>query len=69
MKNLTRVLTALAIAGTFAPLAASAADVGTSIYQPDPIIVQAPTHHKVADVHGRAAYKLQIKAIRQNGQA
>lgn len=65
MTKFTRVLTVLAAAGAFAPLAANAATVGTSMYAPGPIIVHAPVHHRDAAA-GRTARVLQMQAIRKN---
>jgi hypothetical protein len=66
MRTFTRLAAVLSIAGVFAPIAANA-DVGTSIYQPGPIIVHAKPatpNNKVAD--GRSVYNHQLKAIHNN---
>ncbi|MCW8309482.1 hypothetical protein AruPA_20925 [Acidiphilium sp. PA] len=43
MRKFTLLASVLTIAGAFAPMAANAS-VGTSIYQPGPIIVHAPSN-------------------------
>jgi hypothetical protein len=65
MRKFAILMTVLASAGAFAPLAANAA-TGTSMYQPSPIIVHTPTHHNKKMARGRAAYDQQINAIRSN---
>ena len=68
MRKFAILTTILAAGAAFAPLAAHA-DVGTSMYQPNPIIVHAPDHrstvtHPRKVAFGRSAYDQQIKAIR-----
>ncbi len=71
MRKLTRLAAVLSILGTLAPVAAYA-DVGTSIYQPGPIIAHAKpsveknhvSNGRVAD--GRAVHGLQLKALRHD---
>lgn len=62
MRKLSILTAVLAAGAAFAPLAANA-DVGTSMYQPSPIIVHAPTPHHKKVAFGRSAYGQQIKAI------
>jgi hypothetical protein len=72
MRKLTLLASALTLAGAFAPMAADAA-VGTSIYQPGPIIVHAPSNAatakqaKLAD--GRTVHTDQLNAIQRNRAA
>ncbi|MCW8309513.1 hypothetical protein AruPA_21090 [Acidiphilium sp. PA] len=69
MRKFTVLASVLTIAGAFAPMAANAS-VGTSIYQPGPIIVHAPSnaatvkHAKLAD--GRTVHTNQLNAIQRN---
>lgn len=73
MRKFARLITVLTAVGAFAPLAANAADVGTSMYQPGPIIThththtqtQAPRHASRYD-NGRTAHALQMQAIQRN---
>ncbi|HQT89827.1 MAG: hypothetical protein B7Z58_17340 [Acidiphilium sp. 37-64-53] len=69
MRKLALLASVLSIVGAFAPVAANAA-VGTSIYQPGPIIVHAPSgkatvrNAKLAE--GRTAHANQLKAIQNS---
>ncbi len=66
MRKLTRLLTILAVAGTFAPLAANADSVGTSMYQPGPRIVHAQPKQTNPGATGRTAHAQQMQAIQRN---
>ncbi|HQT83516.1 MAG: hypothetical protein B7Z58_02460 [Acidiphilium sp. 37-64-53] len=69
MRKFALLASVLTVAGAFAPVAANAA-VGTSIYQPSPIIVHAPSnaatvkHAKLAD--GRTVHTDQLDTIQRN---
>ena len=65
MRKFAALMTVLASVGAFAPLAANAA-VGTSMYQPNPIIVHTPAHQNKKIAMGRAVYNQQIKSIQSN---
>ncbi|MCW8306776.1 hypothetical protein AruPA_06985 [Acidiphilium sp. PA] len=67
MRKMTRLLTILAVAGAFAPLAANASSVGTSMYAPSPLIVHAQPQHKAVNANGRTAHAQQMQAIARNG--
>jgi len=66
MRKLTRMLTILAAVGTFAPLAANASNVGTSMYSPSPIVVHNQAQQNVPGATGRAVHAQQINAIRND---
>jgi hypothetical protein len=67
MRKLTRLLTVLAVAGALAPIAANADSVGTSMYQPGPLIVHAQPQQNNNQAQGRTAHTLQMQAIQRNG--
>lgn len=58
MRKFTQIVTVLAAAAAFAPLAAQA-DVGTAMYQPGPTIVHSQPQ-------GRTAHAQQMQAIQHN---
>ncbi|MEE3502284.1 hypothetical protein [Acidiphilium acidophilum] len=66
MRKFTRLLTVLAAVGAFAPLAANAANVGTSMYSPSPIVVHDQTNHNIPGATGRAVHAQQMNAICNN---
>lgn len=65
MRKFTRLLAVLAATGAFAPLVANAADVGTSMYQRNPIITHVKAPHNNGAV-GRTAHAQQMHAISKN---
>jgi hypothetical protein len=69
MRKLDFLASVLSIVGAFAPVAANAA-VGTSIYQPGPIIVHAPASKATVQnaklARGRTVHGAQLKAIQHN---
>ena len=65
MRKFAILMTVLASAGAFAPVAANAA-AGTSMYQPSPIIVHTPAHQNKKMAQGRSVYNQQINSIRSN---
>lgn len=62
MRKFTAAITLLTAFAAFAPLVARA-DVGTSIYQPNPTL----TNVQASQPQGRAAHALQIQALRNDG--